>query len=202
MKIRNRELFLAHILLATVTGLAVAGELPDREEYAYGFPLEIQEGSEFLSATITLEVYRAVADPALRDAGVYNAAGQPVPRIFEHPAPEDTSTEQKTVLGLVPLYGQQADQPDQLRLLLHQNANGTTLDLDVRAGAIRDRGDADGEGPLTAYIIDVRELEFVLEALDFVWQPLPQGFIGTVMVEDSDDLRHWRYLGTSTLAEL
>ena len=193
---------LTHLLLATVTGLAVAGELPDREEYAYGFPLEIQEGSEFLSATITLEVYRAVADPALRDAGVYNAAGQPVPRIFEHPAPEDTSTEQKTVLGLVPLYGQQADQPDQLRLLLHQNANATTLDLDVRAGAFRDRGDAEGEGPLTAYIIDVRELEFALEALDFVWQPLPQGFIGTVMVEDSDDLSHWRNLGTSTLAEL
>ena len=202
MKIRNRELSLAHILLATVTGLAVAGELPDREEYAYGFPLEMQEGSEFLSATITLEVYRAVADPALRDAGVYNAAGQPVPRIFEHPTPKDTSTEQKTVLGLLPLYGQQADQPDQLRLLLHQNANGTTLDLDVRAGAIRDRGDADGEGPLTAYIIDVREFEFALKALDFVWQPLPQGFIGTVMVEDSDDLRHWRNLGTSTLAEL
>ncbi len=30
----------------------------------------------------------------------------------------------------------------------------------------------------------------------------PQGFIGTVKVEDSDDLAHWRKLGSATLAEL
>jgi len=192
----------ASALLATVTGLAMAGELPDRDEYAYGFPLEIQQGSEFLSAEISLEVYRAISDPALRDAGVYNADGQPVPRIFEHPAPEDTSTEQKAVLDLLPLYGQQAEQPDQLRFLLHRNANGTTLELDASAGSVPDGGGPDGDRPLTAYIIDVRELEFALKALEFGWQSLPQGFIGTVTIEDSDDLRNWRNLGSSTLAEL
>ena len=195
MNTLRREI-LAAVLLTVVAGPVCSAELPDRGEYAYRFALETQGDSEFFTLDIPLEVYRSVADPDLRDAGVYNADGQPVPRMFEHPVPDDTSIEQHLALGLVPLYGQQADQPEQLRLLLHQDAGETTLALDSQAS-----GGRDGEPNLTAYIIDLREPEHVFEALEFDWQT-SQGFIGTVRVEDSDDLMHWRKLGAATLAEL
>jgi len=196
MKTMRRKIFLL-VWLSAAAGLVFSAELPDREEYAYRFSLKTHGDSEFFALDIPLQVYRSVSDSALRDAGIYNADGQPVPRIFEHPVPDDTGIEQQAALGLVPLYDRQADQPEQLRMLLHQHAGETTLALDSQAAPARD-----GEQKLTAYIVDLRELEHVLEALEFDWQLLPQGFIGTVRIEDSDDLRHWRKLGVSTLAEL
>ena len=196
MRLLNGGIF-SGALLAVATGLAVSAELPERGEYAYSFPLAIQGDSEFFAVDIPLEVYQSVSDPGLRDGGVYNADGQPVPRTFEHPAADDTGIEQKAALGLVPLYDQQANRPEQLRLLLQRDASGTTLELIAEAA-----GDRGGEKTLTAYIVDVREREHALKALEFDWQRLPQGFIGTVNIEDSDDLQHWRKLGSSTLAEL
>jgi hypothetical protein len=187
----------ATLFAALAAGLVIAAELPGRDDYAFGFALTARGDAEFFALDIPLEVYRSVADPELRDAGVYNADGQPVPRLFERPPKEDKAGDETVPLGLVPLYGEQVDQPEKLRLLLHRDESGTTLDLDAGAG----EAPADG-APLTAYIADARDLEHPLKALTFKWPDSPTGFIGTVRVEDSDDLQHWRQLGSANLAAL
>ncbi len=190
------------VLLTVIGGLAFPADLPEHDEYAYGFPLTVQGDAEFFAADLPLPVYRSVSDPMLRDAGVYNADGQPVPRKLEHPAVADPKVEQTSALGLVPLYGRQADQRDQLRVLLHKDASGIALDMnagDVDRQPARDDGE---EKTPSSYLVDLRQLEQPLEALEFDWIPLPQGFIGTVRLETSADLQHWRSLGASTLAEL
>lgn len=182
-------------------GPVMADEIPGREAYAYGFPLTVEGASEFFAATVPLELYRSVTDPNLRDAGVYNAAGQAVPRVFEHPAEEQTDVEQSVPLGLVPLFGDQADVPEQLRLLLRRDAAGTLLELDTpEQSAASDAVQA--SPPLAAYIVDTRELEPHLEYLEFSWPEQHRGFMGSVSIDDSDDLQHWRTLGSATLADL
>jgi hypothetical protein len=188
--------------LAIAIGLSLASvlqaaELPDRDEYAYGFPLAAPGDTEYFFVDLPLDVYRSVADPELRDIGVYNADDQPVPRLLERPGKNTEGIEQEIELGLIPLYGEQAEQTDQLRLLLLQEQNRTRLELDTER--------ASEETPsqvLTGYLIDARNLEQSLMALALSWPPLADGFIGTVRVDTSDDLQHWRHVETSALADL
>jgi len=193
---------LAGIWLSLAAGLAFAAPLPQRDEYAYVFPLIAQGDAEYFAVDVPLEVYQSVSDAGLRDAGVFNAAGQPVPRKFEHPQLDDSTIEQKATLGLAPLYGQLADQPDQLRVLLYKDAKGIALDMnsgEENAGAV---SEGDAEETPTSYIVDLRNVPQTLQALEFDWPSVPQGFIGTVQLEDSTDLQYWQDLGAYTLAQL
>jgi hypothetical protein len=188
--------------LALVAGLTVAfglqaGELPDRDEYAYGFPLVVSGDADYFALDVPLEVYRSVTDTQLRDIGVYNGEGQPVPRQVERPAAATERSEREILLGLIPLYGGQAEQSEQLRLLLLQDSDRTRLELDTER--------VDAEEPrqaLTGYLVDAREMEHTLQALALSWPPLAEGFISTVRLETSDDLQHWRHLGSAALADL
>jgi len=189
--------FLIAIALLFSTGIAGSAELPGRDRYAYRFPLDITGESGFFAVELPLEAYRSVADPLLRDTGVYNGNGEPVPRIFEHSPEDKNGPEQVIPLGLVPLHGELADHSDQLRIFLQQGTAGTRLELDASTSE-----EPDKDRMVTAYIIDTRDLEHRLEALEFSWQPLLQGLIATVRIDHSDDLQHWRKLGAWTLAEV
>jgi hypothetical protein len=191
------EKFLFVLTLATASGLAVGAELPGRDEYAYRFPLQTGDGSEFFAVDLPLEFYQSVSDPELRDAGVYNAGGQPVPRLFEPPEAEKEGPEQHVSLGLVPLYGEESAHSDQLRFLLQRDAAGTRLELDTETTADQETG-----RKLAAYILDTRNLEHPLEALELDWHQASPGLIAAVRIHHSDDLRHWRSLGTGTLADI
>ena len=184
-------------LLAIAFGQALAAELPGRDDYAYGFGLATKSDAEFFAVDIPLDVYRAVSDPALRDVGVYNADGQPVPRLIERPAAASDGVEQEIALGLIPLYGEQAEQSEQLRLLLLQDADRTRFELETGRSA-----EQDVERTLAGYLVDARDLEHSLQALALSWQPLPEGFIGTVRLDTSDDLQRWLQVGSSALADL
>jgi hypothetical protein len=185
-------------LLLGIHGLALAIELPERGDYAYGFPLEFGDDSDYYSADLSIEVYRSVSDPKLRDTGVYNAQGQPVPRIFERPATVEEGTEQEFGAGLIPLYGPEQEQADQLNLLLRREADSTRLEFSSRHPAAVD----DGIRQPAAYIIDLRENEHRLQRLILDWPPVADGFIGTVLIETGDDLRHWRPVAKQALADL
>ena len=108
-----QRLLLSGLIAGCMTP-ACADEFPTRDDYAYGFRLSTQGDSEFFSLAVPTTVYASVTDPRLRDAGVYNASGQPVPRVFERPETENNNVERKLPLDLVALYGEQAVQLDQM----------------------------------------------------------------------------------------
>jgi hypothetical protein len=217
---------LGSVLLWALLSVALnAADLPGRDDYAYGFPLTAGEDSEYYTLELPLDVYRSVADPALRDIGVYNADGQPVPRLIERPdtdsADQEAVAEAEIALGLIPLYGRRAEPSEQLRLLLLQGGNTTRLELDTARPAASDPGanhaadpepdpesdsqpdkGAEPDRTLAGYLVDTRDLEHALQALSLAWPPLPEGFIGTVRVDTSEDLQHWRHLGSAALADL
>jgi len=80
--------------LSACAGGAAAVDLPDPSAYAYRFPLTVEYGAEYLAAPLPLDVYRAVSDPRIRDVGVYNAAGQAVPRLVERDEEKVEAVEQ------------------------------------------------------------------------------------------------------------
>ena len=183
--------------LGLLAGPVFAQELPSADDYAYAFALTITDNTEFFELDVPLDVYRSVSDPSLRDAGVYNANGQPVPRIFEHPAGAENDIEEQVTLGAVPLHADVSEQPEQLRLLLQQAGAGINLKLESL-----EAGETTADRPLKAYIVDTRDLEHEIVALIFSWPKQPQGFIGRVTVEHGENLQHWRRLGNASLAAL
>lgn len=189
--------FLVAAWLCVSTGPAISQDLPSADDYAYAFPLTAESGTEFFEVDVPVDFYRSVSDPSLRDSGVYNANGQPVPRILEHPAGAETETEKQIMLGAVPLHVDESEQPEQLRLLLQQAGAGVNLKLEA-PGA----GGESASRRLKAYIVDARDLDHEITALVFNWPKQSRGFIGRVLVEHGDNLQHWRRLGSASLANL
>ena len=74
--IRNHGLRLSVVLLLA-SGSAQGAELPAMGDYAYGFPIETQEQADYYEIELPLTLYSSVADPRLRDLGVYDGNGRP-----------------------------------------------------------------------------------------------------------------------------
>jgi hypothetical protein len=207
----------ARVALFAAAGILAGGlnaaDLPARDAYAFGFPLTAGAESEYFAVDLPLAVYRSVADPALRDVGVYNANRLPVPRLIERPGVDNGAhdgagqapAEEEIALGLIPLYGSRAVPSEQLRLLLLHGGDSTRLELDTERPPPQASA-ADGAGApdrtLAGYLVDARQLEQPLQALALAWPPPAEGFIGTVRVDTSEDLQHWRHLGSAALADL
>lgn len=190
----------AMVALSALIGLPcgfAAGDVPQQADYAYAFPVRIEQPAEYLALEIPLELYRSVSDPTLRDLGVYNADGQAVPRMVKRIDERVQQVEHETPLGMVPLYGELEPSLERLRLLMQRNAAGTTLQFDSEMP-----DPVDPQLQLRAVIVDVGNHEEPFAALDFEWSARALGFIGRVIVEDGDDLADWRRLASGTLADL
>lgn len=195
MKFRISQFGLLALLL---TDCALPqGDIPAEDAYAYRFPLHIEQPAEFLAAELPLEVYGSVSDSSLRDLGVYNAEGRAVPRLIRHPEARSEQLEHATPLGMVPLYGEIEETQRRLRMLMQLHDAGATLQFNSDLAE-----PADPELELQAVIVDLREYESTLDALDFYWTGDETGFIGSVTVADSDDLARWSHLASGTLADL
>jgi len=187
---------LAPLLLALLGGPLAGAALPEPADYGYRFPLTQAQAADFYQVELTPEVYRSVADPLLRDAGVYNAAGRPVPRRFSHPD-EARGPELRTALGLAPLYGEADLRSDPSHLRLRLDAAGTRLELGTDYG-----GRPGARGQVVAYLIDARGLQVPPEQLEFDWQQRSPGLMAEATVQHSTDLRHWRTIGSGTLVDI
>jgi len=198
----KRLILILVICLAATTALAQSGvdetRFPEMNDYAWGFPVIVQEEASFYSIKLPLEVNRSVMDPELRDAGVYNADGEPVPRVFQ-PASDDVEQIERTrQLPFVPLFtDNDAVGNEDIHLLFERRGDYAKLELTTDETA-----DEPVERELMFYIVDTRELEEAVEALDLFWSQSETGFIGQVTIEGSDNLRNWNILGSAAVADL
>lgn len=184
---------------------AADDDLPAASEYAYGFALETGGTATLYRAPLSLSVYRSTDDDRLRDSGVYNAADEPVPRVYEAPASAEREPAERRA---VPFFGLSRAEsrvaPDRLRLILERR--GTRLRLDST-----DRP-PDAPGPaadLDAYIAEIAppdrrgdEPVAPVVALHLDWPPLAGNFLGRLEVEASDDLAGWQPLAGGPVADL
>ncbi len=176
---------------------AESPDVPKLSDYAWAFPIVVDEEASFYSIRLTLDVYQSVTDPDLRDAGVYNAAGRPVPRVFE-PANDDVEQiEQFRQLPMLPLYAATESHIDDIKLLFERDRDSTRLELNSGefAASAEDQ-------ELTSYIVDTRQVEEAIEFLEFAWDQIEPGFIGRIMIDGSNDFQGWELLGSGAVAQL
>ena len=190
-------LLITCVLLVPITIGAQSAEIPALSDYAWGFPIEVSEDASFYSVELPLEVNQSVTNPALRDAGVYNSAGNPVPRMFKQAGDDRELVERSNPLPTLPLYETVDRRTDDNGLLLEREGDSTQFKFDLEdllAPAEDQR--------LAEYIVDTRQVDDVAVALDLVWAGMEPGFMGRVMVDGGNNLQEWSLVGSAVVAYL
>ena len=190
-------LFISLVLLFPFTLAAQSDEVPGLSDYAWGFPIEVSENASFYSVELPLEVNQSVTNPELRDAGVYNGDGNPLPRMFEQAGDDRELVLRSNPLPTLPLYVTVDRRNDQNELLLEREGDSTQFKVDLEdllAPAEDQR--------LAEYIVDSRQIDDVAVALDLVWADMEPGFMGRVMVDGGNNLQEWTPVGSAVVAYL
>jgi hypothetical protein len=194
-------LSIACVLLIPLTSAAQSGDRsadsPELASYAWGFPIEAGDSASFYSVDLPLEVNQSVTDPELRDAGVYNANGVPVPRMFEQVGDDRELVERSNPLPTLPLFETAENRNDENRLLIEREGDSTRFRFDLE-----DLLAPDENQQLIAYIVDTRQTDDNAVALDLVWATMEPGFMGRVMVEGGNNLQEWSPVGSAVVAYL
>ncbi len=170
---------------------------PQLSDYAWGFPIEVSEVASFYSVELPLEVNQSVTDPALRDAGVYNGDGSPVPRMFARVGDDQEPVERSNPLPTLPLYEAVDARTGKNGLLIEREGDSTQFKFDLEDLLVPDEDER-----LVAYIVDARQTDDNATALDLVWGQMEPGFMGRVMVDGGNDLQNWSPVGSAVVAYL
>lgn len=194
---RRAYAFGAVLVLAAAAARSAPEEaMPSPLNYAYGWPIQQPTPAGFHEFDLPIEVYRSVADPGLRDIGVYDARGEPAPRLISAPKEAETPDEvvEKTLLPILAAPGTPVAE---LRLALERSDGGTSVRIESVAGA-------DGTAPpaLVAYLADLGEKTSRLRAVELDWPREVEPVITQLAIEGSEDLDHWFALGSGTVAGL
>lgn len=172
-------------------------EIPQPSDYAWGFPIRVSRDSSFYTIELPLEVNQSVTDPDLRDAGVYNADGEAVPRLFLPLNDEVEQVDYSQSLPFLPLAGTQEEATDEIRLIFERSGDDARVEFNA--------GDATGptaSGKPSSYIVDTRGLKEKIKRIELDWAPLNEGFIGSIVVEGSNDLKSWGPIGSGAVADM
>ena len=190
-------LFISCALLLPIAIGAQSADVPELSDYAWGFPIEASESASFYSVELPLEVNQSVTNPALRDAGVYNSDGSPVPRMFEQVGDDRELIERSNPLPTLPLFETVERRTEENGLVIERDGDSTQFKFDLEdllAPAEDQR--------LAEYIVDTRQTDDIPVALDLVWAQMEPGFMGRVMVDGGNDLQKWNLVGSAVVAYL
>jgi len=173
-------------------GLTVAKDQISPQDFAVGFPLQLQEGYDAYALDLNEEVYRAVVSPQLADLRVFDDADAVQPHVLDLPEPEQG--QEKVEVPLFTFYrGRRgASLPEEVRV--ETDSNGTVVRV---AGQ-----QADQQQEVWGYLLDLGGLEGQPKQLYLDWPQPEKGFVSQIIIEGSNDLASWRPLKTAVLADL
>ncbi|MBI3898351.1 MAG: DUF3999 domain-containing protein [Gammaproteobacteria bacterium] len=179
------------VLLLMATGLVHAEQLR-RDDFAYEAPIALHGVGSVYRAPLTAEVYGGVVRADLGDLRVFNAAGEEVPIGLSRPM---AAVEKKRVsLPLFVLPVKEAQTADDISLKIERSNNGSIVSVNAGSTASANR---------LVYLVDASQINQRIGALEIAWQvDMGTGFVATLQVEESADLKNWRPLAQGALAYL
>ncbi|TAK53675.1 MAG: DUF3999 family protein [Gammaproteobacteria bacterium] len=189
-------MLLAIALMANAVIAAPSRPAPSPSAYAWGWPIEAQGSADYYEFTLPLEVYRSVADPELRDIGVFDARGEPVPRWIGKAAAPVPAAGEVRELTVLPVHAPPGTPAGEMKLALERRGDQMTVRIDETAPG------AAGARALVAGIADLGGLRADLRAVELEWPREIEPLILEVSVEGSTDLQQWFALGAGTVAGL
>ncbi len=177
------------ILILATAGAAFAAERP--ADFAYGIPLEADGKEALYEVTLPASTYRGVVRADLGDVRVFNGAGEVVPHAWRPRRTAGTESVKPVALTLFPLKGEEGTSVDAISVRVRRGPGGrSSVDVTSTSGG----GKKGAEKRTVGYLVDLTTLDRALRAIEFDWQPVPDGFAGKLRIDASDDLGSWRTL--------
>ncbi len=176
---------LSALLCLLACAAAAAQDRPD--EFAYSVPLQVPGGSALYQLEVPRPVYEGVTRLDLGDVRVFNGRGEVVPHAWKPRPALDAAPGAWVELPFFPLQGAPDTSADSIDIRAERLAGGTIVRVISSA--------AGQSAPvLLGYLIDATSFQRPMHALDLDWQGSREGMSGSVRVEGSDNLQHWRAL--------
>ena len=186
MKLMQRR----KVTIGFVAGLCIgSANAVDPNEFAVGWPLELNAESEFYDISLRAEVYRHAR--SVDQMAVLDANGEPMPfyRVVAEPEP---AAESLVTLDVSPVYRTQGGE-----LIGGLTVEASDERVDVRFGV-----PPEGRAQIVAFVADARELGTTPFAADLRWNEIEEPFLTTVTISHSDDLAQWNVIGEGSIASL
>ncbi|QWP76726.1 DUF3999 domain-containing protein [Lysobacter sp. K5869] len=180
--------FLALALLTLALPLTAA----PRQDYARQWPLQLsREDGGAYRVVLDPAVYAQAQSAQLRDLDVIDASGASVPTEVFAPEQPLARAPQRASLPWFPLPAAASGAAQGWELISEVETDGRLRRVEARSTA----GDA-AKLPQTALLIDASALRGPIQALQLQWTP-GAALDAAYSVEASDDLDHWRSVGSS-----
>jgi hypothetical protein len=168
---------------------AVNNEKPETpltpQDFAYAVPLQFEGQDALYQTTLPLSVYQHSVRSDLGDLRVFNAQSEVVPHMLLQPERSSISQPVLSKLSYFPLRGPATVGLDQLSIHIKRNTAGSLIDINSNAKPA-------SSAKLSGYLLDASSLKISIQALVLEWSNSKENFVGTLNVEGSDDLKHWR----------
>jgi len=185
--------FLLMFLLFLCTPVLAAENQPRLNDFARMIPLTLTGAGALHELPLPAEVYGWAERSDLGDLAVFNGAGETVP--FTLIRPTVTTALSRRELPLFPLTGRKGRQQGNLAMQVRSDERGAIVTLNTTATAAT-------AVPANVYIVDAATQELPVSGFDLGLTPAENGYVGTLQVETSDDLRQWRQHASGALATL
>lgn len=180
---------LIFMLVLATAGATFAAERP--ADFAYGIPLEADGKEALYEVTLPAAAYRGVVRADLADVRVFNGSGEVVPHAWRPRRTAGTEAGKPVALTLFPLKAEEGASVDAISIRVRRGPGGSSsVDVSSTSGGAQ-KG---GEKRTVGYLVDLTALDRALRAIEFDWQPVPDGFAGKLRIDASDDLGSWRTL--------
>lgn len=170
---------------------ALLAAQPRMDDYAKGIAVSAPTTSPLIETTLPDAVYQTVTRADLGDLRVFNAEGSPVPHAL-CAAPE----------AATPVITKQSFPVFDLREARRAQAGNSRVEIETPAGTrlhVQEAGELVATNGRT-HIIDVRQAQEPLRAIQFDWESPDGASEARVRIESSDDLDRWEIVvAASTL---
>ncbi len=189
---------LACVLMLFLCASASGAEKPPApDDFAYAIPVDVGSDGAIYEITLPVDFYRGVTRPDLGDAAMFNSHGEITPFALRNPAAEAAAPSPTASLPIFPLQAEPNRKADALSLQIRRDSAGAIIAVNP------DETTAEPERKIEAYLLDASALKQPIQALELEWDPAPDGFVGKVSIDVSDDLDHWSTLvKNATIASL
>jgi hypothetical protein len=183
--------YIVALLIGLLSGPALAADY-DKEDFAYGYSLEIDGSGAVYVVALPEDVYSSTVATDLGDIRVFNEHGEQMPHEIR-PAPAkvgDVAVE----IPFFPLYRKKVGGENDLSVEIRRDSSGDIVSIHGVEGV------SGGDG-IAAYLFDMEKAGPYPLRLRLEW-PDAAGFMTPVTVQTSDDLMHWQDVTDAVLADL
>ncbi|MDR1275118.1 MAG: DUF3999 domain-containing protein [Candidatus Accumulibacter sp.] len=199
----------ALVLVGGVSFSASAAE--DIADYAYRTGIAPERAATWYRVEIPAHVQWRAAHSDLRDVRIFDAKGESMPFALTKSETRRARDRREAPARLFPLYADESSDGGKASLHLapslriRRDADGA-VEIDVREAEAgtrpTGRGAASQPGKtLSGWLIDASALDFVPERLMIDWIGKQEGLF-RFTIEGSDDIEHWRGLGSGQIVQL